>query len=54
MIVVVDEIVTFLAHKNLKFAILHGGINTLNEVLMFGVPVLGVPLQVNKVGNSFL
>ncbi|KAI1728816.1 UDP-glucoronosyl and UDP-glucosyl transferase domain-containing protein [Ditylenchus destructor] len=40
-----------LAHHNLHYAILHGGINTINEVLMFGVPVLGVPLQGDQPSN---
>lgn len=30
----------------MRYAILHGGINTINEVIMFGVPIIGVPLQV--------
>uniref|UniRef100_A0A915D6X5 glucuronosyltransferase n=1 Tax=Ditylenchus dipsaci TaxID=166011 RepID=A0A915D6X5_9BILA len=40
-----------LAHKNLHYSILHGGINTVNEVLMFGVPVLGIPLQGDQPSN---
>jgi UDP:flavonoid glycosyltransferase YjiC (YdhE family) len=36
----------YLAHPNLRYSILHGGVNTLNEALMFGKPILGLPLQV--------
>ncbi|KHJ99413.1 hypothetical protein OESDEN_00593 [Oesophagostomum dentatum] len=35
-----------LAHPNLQYLICHGGINTINELLLFGVPVIGVYLQV--------
>ncbi|KAK5975151.1 hypothetical protein GCK32_011542 [Trichostrongylus colubriformis] len=34
-----------LAHPNLQYLISHGGINTINELLLFGVPMLGVHLQ---------
>ncbi|KAK6043311.1 hypothetical protein COOONC_19185, partial [Cooperia oncophora] len=34
-----------LAHPNLQYLICHGGINTINELLLFGVPILGVHLQ---------
>uniref|UniRef100_A0A914NA68 glucuronosyltransferase n=1 Tax=Meloidogyne incognita TaxID=6306 RepID=A0A914NA68_MELIC len=40
-----------LAHPNLKYAILHGGVNTLNEALMFGKPILGIPLQGDQPSN---
>ncbi|KAK5969032.1 Glycosyltransferase family 28 protein [Trichostrongylus colubriformis] len=30
-----------LAHPNLQYLISHGGINTINELLLFGVPMLG-------------
>ncbi|ETN79935.1 hypothetical protein NECAME_09506, partial [Necator americanus] len=34
-----------LAHPNLQYLICHGGINTINELLLFGVPWIGVYLQ---------
>ncbi|KAI6182722.1 UDP-glucuronosyl/UDP-glucosyltransferase family-containing protein [Aphelenchoides bicaudatus] len=40
-----------LAHSNLQYAVLHGGVNTLNELLFFGVPTLGVPLQGDQPSN---
>ncbi|KAK0426133.1 hypothetical protein QR680_009547 [Steinernema hermaphroditum] len=40
-----------LAHRNLHFVICHGGVNTINELLLFGVPVLGVPLQGDQSSN---
>ncbi|KAE9550846.1 hypothetical protein FO519_005950 [Halicephalobus sp. NKZ332] len=40
-----------LAHKNLDLFICHGGINTVNELLNFGVPVLGLPLQGDQPSN---
>ncbi|KAF7639038.1 hypothetical protein Mgra_00001565 [Meloidogyne graminicola] len=40
-----------LAHPNLKYSILHGGINTLNEAIMFGKPILGIPLQGDQPSN---
>ncbi|CAI2312018.1 unnamed protein product [Caenorhabditis sp. 36 PRJEB53466] len=40
-----------LAHENIEFLICHGGINTVNELGMFGVPVLGVPLQGDQASN---
>jgi glucuronosyltransferase len=41
-----------LAHPNLHYAILHGGINTINELLFFGIPALGIPLQVSFRSHS--
>ncbi|CAI5440449.1 unnamed protein product [Caenorhabditis angaria] len=40
-----------LAHENIEYIICHGGINTINELAMFGVPVLGVPLQGDQASN---
>ncbi|WKX92455.1 hypothetical protein Q1695_010465 [Nippostrongylus brasiliensis] len=40
-----------LAHPNLQYLICHGGINTINELLLFGVPVLGVHLQGDQGSN---
>ncbi|EFP11502.1 hypothetical protein CRE_19282 [Caenorhabditis remanei] len=40
-----------LAHDNIEFLICHGGINTVNELALFGVPVLGVPLQGDQASN---
>uniref|UniRef100_A0A1I7UIY6 glucuronosyltransferase n=1 Tax=Caenorhabditis tropicalis TaxID=1561998 RepID=A0A1I7UIY6_9PELO len=40
-----------LAHDNIEFLICHGGINTVNELGLFGVPVLGVPLQGDQASN---
>ncbi|TKR92730.1 hypothetical protein L596_007326 [Steinernema carpocapsae] len=40
-----------LAHRNLRFVVCHGGVNTVNELLLFGVPVLGVPLQGDQSSN---
>ncbi|CAJ0596117.1 unnamed protein product [Cylicocyclus nassatus] len=40
-----------LAHPNLQYLICHGGINTINELLLFGVPVVGVPLQGDQGSN---
>lgn len=40
-----------LAHPNLQYLICHGGINTINELLLFGVPVLGVYLQGDQGSN---
>lgn len=40
-----------LAHENIEFLICHGGINTVNELGLFGVPVLGVPLQGDQASN---
>ncbi|CAI4221448.1 unnamed protein product [Auanema sp. JU1783] len=40
-----------LAHPNLQYIICHGGINTINELLLFGVPVIGVPLQGDQGSN---
>jgi glucuronosyltransferase len=42
---------SLMAHPNLHFVILHGGINTVNELLFFGVPALGVPLQGDQLSN---
>ncbi|TKR92729.1 hypothetical protein L596_007326 [Steinernema carpocapsae] len=39
------------AHRNLRFVVCHGGVNTVNELLLFGVPVLGVPLQGDQSSN---
>lgn len=44
-------ILFFLAHKNLKYVICHGGVNTLNELLHFGVAILGLPLQGDQPSN---
>ncbi|KAI6241335.1 Glucuronosyltransferase [Aphelenchoides fujianensis] len=38
-------------HRNLQFVVSHGGVNTVNELLLFGVPVLGVPLQGDQTSN---
>ena len=44
-----------LAHRNLQYVIVHGGINTINELMLFGVPILGIPLQVKKkLGDKIL
>ncbi|EPB72151.1 UDP-glucoronosyl and UDP-glucosyl transferase [Ancylostoma ceylanicum] len=40
-----------LAHPNLQYLICHGGINTINEVLLFGVPFIGVYLQGDQGSN---
>ncbi|EPB72149.1 glycosyltransferase family 28 protein [Ancylostoma ceylanicum] len=40
-----------LAHPNLQYLICHGGINTINELLLFGVPVIGVHLQGDQGSN---
>uniref|UniRef100_A0A914ZD63 glucuronosyltransferase n=1 Tax=Panagrolaimus superbus TaxID=310955 RepID=A0A914ZD63_9BILA len=40
-----------LAHQNLQYIVCHGGVNTLNELLNFGVPVLGLPLQGDQPSN---
>ncbi|CAB3407400.1 unnamed protein product [Caenorhabditis bovis] len=40
-----------LAHENINYIICHGGINTVNELALFGVPVLGVPLQGDQISN---
>ncbi|KAI6225776.1 Glucuronosyltransferase [Aphelenchoides besseyi] len=40
-----------LAHRNLQFVVTHGGVNTINELLIFGVPILGVPLQGDQTSN---
>uniref|UniRef100_A0A8R1HWJ8 glucuronosyltransferase n=1 Tax=Caenorhabditis japonica TaxID=281687 RepID=A0A8R1HWJ8_CAEJA len=40
-----------LAHENIEYIICHGGINTVNELGLFGVPVLGVPLQGDQASN---
>ncbi|EGT50923.1 hypothetical protein CAEBREN_31515 [Caenorhabditis brenneri] len=40
-----------LAHDNIEYLICHGGINTVNELGLFGVPVLGVPLQGDQASN---
>lgn len=40
-----------LAHRNIQYIICHGGINTVNELVLFGVPVLGVPLQGDQNSN---
>uniref|UniRef100_A0A914CAU6 Glucuronosyltransferase n=1 Tax=Acrobeloides nanus TaxID=290746 RepID=A0A914CAU6_9BILA len=40
-----------LAHRNLQYVIVHGGINTINELMLFGVPILGIPLQGDQPSN---
>ncbi|CAJ0596116.1 unnamed protein product [Cylicocyclus nassatus] len=40
-----------LAHPNLQYLISHGGINTVNELLLFGVPMIGVYLQGDQGSN---
>ncbi|XGW24512.1 hypothetical protein V3C99_006158, partial [Haemonchus contortus] len=40
-----------LAHPNLQYLICHGGINTINELLLFGVPLFGVHLQGDQSSN---
>ncbi|KAK6726331.1 hypothetical protein RB195_004569 [Necator americanus] len=40
-----------LAHPNLQYLICHGGINTINELLLFGVPWIGVYLQGDQASN---
>uniref|UniRef100_A0A914HZB1 glucuronosyltransferase n=1 Tax=Globodera rostochiensis TaxID=31243 RepID=A0A914HZB1_GLORO len=41
-----------LAHPNLHYAILHGGVNTVNEALIYGgKPILGLPLQGDQPSN---
>ncbi|VDK50981.1 unnamed protein product [Cylicostephanus goldi] len=40
-----------LAHPNLQYLISHGGINTINELLLFGVPMIGVYLQGDQGSN---
>uniref|UniRef100_A0A158R4I2 glucuronosyltransferase n=1 Tax=Syphacia muris TaxID=451379 RepID=A0A158R4I2_9BILA len=37
-----------LAHRNILYIVTHGGINTINELLFYGVPIIGIPLQVNN------
>ncbi|MFH4982122.1 hypothetical protein AB6A40_008831 [Gnathostoma spinigerum] len=38
-------------HPNLMYFVSHGGINTINEILSFGVPIVGVPLQGDQSSN---
>uniref|UniRef100_A0A914PZ56 glucuronosyltransferase n=1 Tax=Panagrolaimus davidi TaxID=227884 RepID=A0A914PZ56_9BILA len=40
-----------LAHHNLQYIVCHGGVNTLNELLNFGIPVVGLPLQGDQPSN---
>ncbi|KAL6732057.1 hypothetical protein Aduo_002859 [Ancylostoma duodenale] len=40
-----------LVHPNLQYLICHGGINTINEALLFGVPFIGVYLQGDQGSN---
>ncbi|VDM78712.1 unnamed protein product [Strongylus vulgaris] len=40
-----------LVHPNLQYLISHGGINTINEQLLFGVPMIGVHLQGDQGSN---
>ncbi|CAD6196320.1 unnamed protein product [Caenorhabditis auriculariae] len=40
-----------LAHPRIELIVCHGGINTVNELMLFGVPVLGVPLQGDQASN---
>ncbi|KAL3104648.1 hypothetical protein niasHT_022359 [Heterodera trifolii] len=41
-----------LAHPNLHYAILHGGVNTVNEALIYGGrPIMGLPLQGDQSSN---
>ncbi|KAL3105419.1 hypothetical protein niasHT_025783 [Heterodera trifolii] len=41
-----------LAHPNLHYAILHGGVNTVNEALIYGGrPIVGLPLQGDQPSN---
>ncbi|CAD5220338.1 unnamed protein product [Bursaphelenchus okinawaensis] len=41
-----------LAHHNLHYAMLHCGVNTVNELLSFGIPILSVPMQGDQPSNS--
>uniref|UniRef100_A0A0N4ZYC4 glucuronosyltransferase n=1 Tax=Parastrongyloides trichosuri TaxID=131310 RepID=A0A0N4ZYC4_PARTI len=38
-------------HPKLKYVICHGGINTLNELIYFQVPFVGIPLQGDQSSN---
>uniref|UniRef100_A0A0N5CDF9 glucuronosyltransferase n=1 Tax=Strongyloides papillosus TaxID=174720 RepID=A0A0N5CDF9_STREA len=42
---------SLLTHKNLKYVICHGGINTINELMYFKVPIVGIPLQGDQSSN---
>uniref|UniRef100_A0A0K0FLN9 glucuronosyltransferase n=1 Tax=Strongyloides venezuelensis TaxID=75913 RepID=A0A0K0FLN9_STRVS len=45
------SLTTLLAHQNLKYVICHGGINTINELMYFKVPIVGIPLQGDQSSN---
>uniref|UniRef100_A0AAF5CV62 glucuronosyltransferase n=1 Tax=Strongyloides stercoralis TaxID=6248 RepID=A0AAF5CV62_STRER len=38
-------------HENLKYVICHGGINTINELIYFKIPIIGIPLQGDQSSN---
>ncbi|CEF61185.1 UDP-glucuronosyl/UDP-glucosyltransferase family-containing protein [Strongyloides ratti] len=38
-------------HRNLKYVICHGGINTINELVYFKIPIVGIPLQGDQSSN---
>ncbi|VDD91822.1 unnamed protein product [Enterobius vermicularis] len=41
-----------LGHPNLLYFITHGGINTVNEIIWFGVPIIAIPLQGDQPSNT--
>uniref|UniRef100_A0A914CW59 glucuronosyltransferase n=1 Tax=Acrobeloides nanus TaxID=290746 RepID=A0A914CW59_9BILA len=40
-----------LAHKNLQYVISLAGSNTVNEIMSYGVPILGIPLHSDQPSN---